>query len=227
MTKLLIIEDTEEVRDIIKIILSQDKNIEIFEADTLSAAYTLIDEVFPHIILLDLNLPDGKGSDICKKIRSRSDIYGRPIILALTSDTSQDSVNLYLKLGCDDYIKKPFDFVELRTRLLNCIERLPKDEKILLYKNMKLELNKNKVIYNGENVDLSKNEFYLLEYFVINQGILLSRSKILNYLWEDPMEVSNKAVDQCLKRLRKKIPILNEILISKRGIGYILDSGGL
>ena len=75
---------------------------------------------------------------------------------------------------------------------------------------------------NEEFVDLSKNEFEVLHYFIINKGLLLTRINILDNVWKENLDISDKAVDQCLKRLRKKLPILNDNLISKRGFGYIL-----
>ena len=77
-------------------------------------------------------------------------------------------------------------------------------------------------IYNEDLIELSKNEFEILHYFIINRGLLLTRVNILDNVWKENLDVSDKAVDQCLKRLRKKLPILNDNLISKRGFGYIL-----
>lgn len=77
-------------------------------------------------------------------------------------------------------------------------------------------------LYNEEFIDLSKNEFEVLHYFIINKGLLLTRVNILDNVWKENLDISDKAVDQCLKRLRKKLPILNDNLVSKRGFGYIL-----
>ena len=155
-------------------------------------------------------------------IREKPEVYSKPFIVALTADTSQESVNKNLELGCDDYIKKPFDSQELVIRLKKFIKRLPSNQEIITYENIKLFLNTRTVTYSNEIMDLTKNEFDLLHYFIINKGLLLTRINILDNVWKDNFDISDKAVDQCLKRLRKKLPILNDNLISKRGFGYIL-----
>ena len=222
MIKLLIIEDSEETVDLIRLILSNESDIKIFEANTINEGINSIKKDIFDIILLDLSLPDGNGTYICEQVRQFPELYGKPFIIALTADTSQESVNKNLELGCDDYIKKPFDTEELLIRLRKFIKRLPQNKEVIIYENIKLFLSNKTVIYNDEFVDLSKNEFELLYYFIINKGLLLTRINILDNVWKENLDISDKAVDQCLKRLRKKLPILNDNLISKRGFGYIL-----
>ncbi len=223
MVKILIVEDAEEVRDIVKTLLKRENGVTIHEATSLKEASLKIKTLFPDIIVLDLNLPDGSGTSLCKTIRSKPDIYGEPSIIALTADISQESVNNNLTLGCDDYIKKPFDHNELVIRMKKYINQAIKQGKyVLTHKSIKIEMNKKEVVFDGNLISLSKNEFSILEYFIINKGILLSKPKILNHIWNDDLDVSEKAIDQCLKRLRKKIPPLKEDIISKRGFGYML-----
>ena len=222
MIKLLIIEDSEETVDLIRLILSNENDIRIFDANTIKDGMDLIKKDAFDIILLDLSLPDGNGTYVCEQVRKFPELYGRPFIVALTADTSQESVNKNLELGCDDYIKKPFDRKELVIRLRKFIKRLPQSKEIIIYENIKLFLSNKTVLCNDKFIDLSKNEFELLHYFIINRGLLLTRVNILDNVWKENLDISDKAVDQCLKRLRKKLPILNENLISKRGFGYIL-----
>ena len=222
MIKLLIIEDSEETVDLIRLILSNESDIKIFDANSIKDSINLIKKDIFDIILLDLSLPDGNGTYVCEQVRKFPELYGKPFIIALTADTSQESVNRNLELGCDDYIKKPFDTEELLIRLKKFIKRLPQNKEVIIYENIKLFLSNKTVIYNNEFIDLSKNEFELLYYFIINKGLLLTRMNILDNVWKENLDISDKAVDQCLKRLRKKLPILNDNLISKRGFGYIL-----
>ena len=219
MIKLLIIEDSEETVDLIRLILSNESDIKIFDANSIKDSINLIKKDIFDIILLDLSLPDGNGTYVCEQVRKFPELYGKPFIIALTADTSQER---NLELGCDDYIKKPFDTEELLIRLKKFIKRLPQNKEVIIYENIKLFLSNKTVIYNDEFIDLSKNEFELLYYFIINKGLLLTRMNILDNVWKENLDISDKAVDQCLKRLRKKLPILNENLISKRGFGYIL-----
>ena len=112
MIKLLIIEDSEETVDLIRLILSNESDIKIFEANTIKDGMNLIKKDAFDIILLDLSLPDGNGTYICEQVRKFPELYGKPFIVALTADISQESVNKNLELGCDDYIKKPFPKME-------------------------------------------------------------------------------------------------------------------
>ena len=222
MIKLLIIEDSEETVDLIKLILCNETDIKILDVNTIKDGMSLLKKDIFDIILLDLSLPDGNGTYICEQVRKSPELYGKPFIIALTADTSQKSVNKNLELGCDDYIKKPFDTQELLIRLKKFIKRLPQSKEIISYENIKLFLTNKTAIYNEDLIELSKNEFEILHYFIINRGLLLTRVNILDNVWKENLDVSDKAVDQCLKRLRKKLPILNDNLISKRGFGYIL-----
>ena len=109
MIKLLIVEDSEETVDLIRLILSNESDIKIFEANSIKEGISSVKKDIFDIILLDLSLPDGNGTYICEQVRKFPELYGKPFIIALTADTSQESVNKNLELGCDDYIKKPFD----------------------------------------------------------------------------------------------------------------------
>ena len=222
MIKLLIIEDSEETVDLIKLILCNETDIKISDVNTIKDGMSLLKKDIFDIILLDLSLPDGNGTYICEQVRKSPELYGKPFIIAVTADTSHKSVNKNLQLGCDDYIKKPFDTQELLIRLRKFIKRLPQSKEIISYENIKLFLTNKTAIYNEDLIELSKNEFEVLYYFIINKGLLLTRVNILDNVWKENLDISDKAVDQCLKRLRKKLPILNDNLISKRGFGYIL-----
>ena len=101
MIKVLTIEDSEETRDILKIILSEEKSIKFLEAASIKEGMEILKKETPEIILLDLSLPDGNGSYICEQIKSNPKYLGSPFILALTAETSQETVNTTLEMGCD------------------------------------------------------------------------------------------------------------------------------
>ena len=171
------------------------------------------------LVLTDWMLQDGDGVDLINIIKHKSP---RTSVVVLSAKDDKESEIKALRAGADDYIKKPFDTEELLIRLKKFIKRLPQNKEVIIYENIKLFLSNKTVIYNDEFIDLSKNEFELLYYFIINKGLLLTRMNILDNVWKENLDISDKAVDQCLKRLRKKLPILNDNLISKRGFGYIL-----
>lgn len=222
MAKILIVEDVQETRELLKFILSDLENILFFESSSLEEANILLSKEEIDIILLDLNLPDGNGSQLIATIK-KNPKTNLPFVVAITAETSQESVNKNLELGCEYYVKKPFDTQEIQIRIKKLIARLPVDKNILRYKNICIFRTENIVTFKNEKLILSKHEFDLLLMFMLNKGLLLTRDRILDEVWNDNFEVSDKAVDQCIKRLRKKLPILNEILISKRGFGYIFE----
>lgn len=182
MIKVLTIEDSEETRDILKIILSEEKSIKFLEAASIKEGMEILKKETPEIILLDLSLPDGNGSYVCEQIKSNPKYFGSPFILALTAETSQETVNKTLEMGCDDYIKKPFDSKELLIRLKKFLVRVPQNKDILTYGNMKLFSSDKTMLYENEPIELSKNEFELLSYFIVNRGLLLTRENILNHV---------------------------------------------
>lgn len=222
MPKILIVEDVQETRELLKLILSKLDNLFFLEASSLEEATSITNKEEVDIILLDFNLPDGNGSQLIKTLK-KNPKTNLPFIVAITAETSQESVNKSLESGCEYYVKKPFDSEEIQIRIKKLIARLPEDKNILKYKNICIYKDENIVTYLNEKLILSKHEFELLLMFMLNKGLLLTREKILDEVWYDNFDVSDKAVDQCIKRLRKKIPILNEILISKRGFGYIFE----
>ena len=116
MIKLLIVEDSEESRDLIQLALSNENNLKFFQAESVKESLQILEKELFDIILLDLSLPDGNGSSICQMIREKPEVYSKPFIVALTADTSQESVNKNLELGCDDYIKK--DYLAIKKLLL-------------------------------------------------------------------------------------------------------------
>ena len=149
MIKLLIVEDSEETVDLIRLILSNEADIKISDANTIKDTMNLVKKDMFDIILLDLSLPDGNGTYICEQVRKFPELYGKPFIIALTADTSLESVNKNLELGCDDYIKKPFDTQELLIRLKKFIKRLPQNKEILTYENIKLFLTNKTALLNS------------------------------------------------------------------------------
>lgn len=222
MAKILIVEDIEETRELLKFILSDLNNMNFFESSSLEDAKIMLSREEPDIILLDLNLPDGNGTQLINHVKKNPQT-NLPYIIAITAETSQESVNKNLELGCEYYIKKPFDAKEIQIRIKKLISRIPVDKNIIKHRNICIFKKENIVTFNGEKLILSKHEFDLLLMFMLNKGLLLTRDKILDEVWVDNFDVSDKAVDQCIKRLRKKIPVLNEILVSKRGFGYIFE----
>ncbi|MCI8495318.1 MAG: response regulator transcription factor [Lachnospiraceae bacterium] len=172
------------------------------------------------LILLDVSLADGNGFAVCRAAKSTTEL---PVIF-LTASGDEYSVVTGLDLGADDYISKPFRPRELVSRIHNILRRYGKSTTLLEYKNLQADIVRGTVQKNGQEILLSALEYRLLLYFLNNQGIVLSRSKLLEALWDIAGEfVNDNTLTVYIKRLREKIEEdpQNPLLIKTvRGLGY-------
>ncbi len=179
------------------------------------------------LYILDLTLPDGSGYDVCKTIKSIGDY---PVIF-LTAFDDEVNVVMGLELGADDYISKPFRVQELMARIKTVLRRYSKDsgnDGIVNLKNLTVNMNEAKVYKNGEEIILTAMEYRLLLTFIANRGTILTRSKLLEEIWDiDGDFVNDNTLTVYIKRLRSKIedePNKPEYIKTVRGLGYIIDN---
>ncbi|WP_326908569.1 response regulator transcription factor [Sedimentibacter sp. MB31-C6] len=177
------------------------------------------------LIILDLMLPRLSGIEVCRRIRQTSDV---PIIMLTAKDDISDKVT-GLDIGADDYMTKPFAVEELlaRMRVLlkrKYIKRNNDDEDILKIDKLKLFKNSYKVEYNNINIELTKKEFELLEYMMLNKNIVLTREKILDKVWGYDYFGDTNIIDVYIRYLRSKIDQKYKISLIEtvRGVGYII-----
>lgn len=172
------------------------------------------------LILLDVSLADGNGFAVCRAAKSSTEL---PVIF-LTASGDEYSVVTGLDLGADDYISKPFRPRELVSRIHNILRRYGKSNTLLEYKNISADIVRGTVKKDGQELVLSALEYRLLLYFLNNQGIVLSRSQLLEALWDIAGEfVNDNTLTVYIKRLREKIEETpqNPLLIKTvRGLGY-------
>jgi DNA-binding response OmpR family regulator len=180
----------------------------------------------PDLILLDVNMPEMDGFDVCKRLREQPGTRQIPIIM-LTTASSLDSRVKGLDLGADDYITKPFQVRELVARIHARLRRQELDRKAesaLELGNLKLDSKSFQVWVNGESVKLTRIEFELLRYFLEHPNQVVDRQKLLGDLWPDAV-VTNRTVDTHVANLRKKIKGFSYPLETIYGSGYILKTG--
>ncbi len=175
------------------------------------------------LVILDINLPDGNGFDYLKRIRKTSDV---PVLILTANDTELDEVT-GLTLGADDYVTKPFSLMTLRLRVHNLLARAGsrKEEAAAnIYEKHGLFLDFGNLLFqkNGVEMELSKTEIRLLKFFTENEGLTLSREKLIEYVWQNQQYVDENALSVSVKRLRDKIESTGERLIhTVYGIGYV------
>lgn len=177
------------------------------------------------LIILDLMLPGLSGIEVCRRLRQTSEV---PIIILTAKDDISDKVT-GLDIGADDYMTKPFAVEELLARIRVLLKRTQnrkskEDSNIIEIGLIKLSKNNYKVEYNNENVDLTKKEFELLEFLMINKNIVLSREKILDKVWGYDYYGDTNIIDVYIRYLRSKIDQKYNVnfIETVRGVGYTI-----
>lgn len=221
---ILVVEDDVKIIQTIYLIL-KEQNYNVIIAKTKQEAITYIKNKKINLILLDIELPDGTGFDVCKQIKQYSDI---PVIF-LTGKTEEKHIVYGLDIGADDYISKPFNNNVLISRINSVLRRYYKNSSntsIIYYRNLIIDLDKAVVIKEKEEINLTKIEYKLLIIFLKNKDKLITREQLLHKIWDiDENYVNDNTLSVYVKRLRKKIGDTSdkEIIKTVRGIGYILN----
>lgn len=194
-------------------------------AKTVNEALKVIKEKSFSLYILDLTLPDGSGYDVCTEIKKSGDL---PVIF-LTAYDDEVNVIMGLELGADDYISKPFRVKELLARIKTVLRRYNKDtaDGIINIGNIKINTNEAKVYKNSQEIILTAMEYRLLLTFINNRGIVLTRQKLLEDIWDVAGDfVNDNTLTVYIKRLRDKIeedPANPSVIKTVRGLGYILE----
>lgn len=218
MTRVLIVEDDAAiVRNLTDFL--RGEGFDAVAVTGVNEALEVIDESFD-LALLDVGLPDGNGFSLCSAIKQR---FGTPIIF-LTASGDEFSVVTGLELGADDYIAKPFRPRELVSRIRSVLRRTGKSGTVLELDGLRVDTEKAQVTKNGREIFLSALEYKLLLVFLNNRGAVLSRSKLLQEIWDASGDfVNDNTLTVYIKRLRDKIeddPADPRIIRTVRGLGY-------
>ncbi len=220
MTRILLVEDDASIVANLTEFL-QKEGFAITSVDGQLKALTLLETSADFdLLLLDVSLAEGNGFAICRAVKSTTSL---PVIF-LTASGDEYSVVTGLDLGADDYIAKPFRPRELVSRIHNIMRRYGKANATLEYRNLMVDVNRGTVSRNGQEILLSALEYRLLLYFLNNKDMVLSRSQLLDALWDMAGEfVNDNTLTVYIKRLRDKIeddPQNPALIKTIRGIGY-------
>ncbi len=224
MTKhILVVDDDLDIRTIVQAALEAD-GYKTSLAETGAIALQKFDEVEPDIVILDIVLPDLSGTEICSKIRAKSDV---PIIFLSGKSDDIDRI-IGLELGADDYLTKPFNPRELVARVKAVLRRslqtdnLPSDSSISFScGNLVLNIEEFRVFWEETEITLTKTEFLLLKTLVRHPGKVYSRSELMNGAYDSDVYVSDRTIDSHIRRLRNKLQALGASPIQTiRGVGY-------
>ena len=221
MQRIFCVEDDESIRELILYALKSG-GYEATGFENGEEMWKEIKENVPDLILLDIMLPSENGFAILKKLKEKIDLKSIPVIM-LTAKTSEVDKVRGLDLGADDYISKPFGVMELLSRIRAVLRRSGNDnESNLSIAGISINSEKRKVTVNGNDCVLTFKEFELLHYLIKNNGIVLSREKILSKIWGFDFEGESRTVDMHIKTLRQKLSEAgaDNVIKTVRSVGY-------
>ena len=220
MFKIIIVEDDKEIREELKILL-QNRG---YEVKIISEFENIEDKILKenaHLVLLDINLPNKNGYEICSKLRAKSKI---PIIFVTSRNNSMDELK-GIMLGGDDYIEKPYNVPILLARIQNLLNRTYSSEKKnseIEYKGITLDTLKSTIKNQEKEIELTKTEIKTLHYLFTNKEKIIARADIINYLWDNEVYADDNSLSVIITRLREKLKEIGieNLIETKRGQGY-------
>lgn len=216
--KILVVDDESRMRKLVKDFLIRKDYAVLEAANGEEAVDVFIENKDIALIILDVMMPKMDGWQACKEIRALSEV---PIIMLTAKSDERDEL-LGFELGVDEYISKPFSPKILVARVEAILRRTSStsQEEVLVAGEIELDISAHTVKVKGKNVDLSFKEFELLNYFVVNQGVALSREKILNNVWNYDYFGDARTIDTHVKKLRSKLGDCGDYIKTIWGMGY-------
>jgi len=217
------VEDERNIRELIVYTLNSSG----FEAKGCADGEALFKEKElkqAEMILLDIMLPGEDGFSILQKLKSKDETKNIPVIMITAKDAEYDKVR-GLDLGADDYIPKPFGMMEFLARVRAVLRRAErpnknKNNETITYKNLTLKPQQHLVLSDGNPVELTLKEYNLLEYLLMNEGLVLSRDRLLSHVWGYDFDGETRTVDVHIRTLRQKLGDCGEYIETVRGVGY-------
>ena len=226
MTRILVVEDEISFSDPLSYLLRKE-GYEVAVAETGPEALEDFDRAGADLVLLDLMLPGLSGTEVCRAIRSRSNV---PVIMLTAKDSEIDKV-VGLEIGADDYVTKPYSSRELLARIKAVLRRLAEPEDLLPATieagPVRMDVERHIVTVSGEPTQLPLKEFELLEMLLRNTGRVLTRMQLIDRVWGSDYVGDTKTLDVHVKRLRAKIepdPADPRHIVTVRGLGYKFES---
>ena len=219
LMKILIIEDDLELREELKILLDNNGYHGVI-LQRLDNALEEIIKIAPDLILLDIKLPYLNGQQLLKQLRKKSSI---PVIMVTSKDSEMDEI-LAMSYGADDYITKPYNPTILLLHIEAVFKRLQNKETKLYYQGVNVNLSKSVLEKNDHELLLSKNEMSIFYFLLVNQGKIVSRDEIMNYLWGTNKFIDDNTLTVNMTILRKRLEKIGlfDVIETRRDQGYML-----
>ena len=216
--KILVVDDESRMRKLVKDFLVRKEYTVLEASNGEEAVDTFLEHKDIALIILDVMMPKMDGWQACKEIREFSEV---PIIMLTAKSDERDEL-LGFELGVDEYISKPFSPKILVARVEAILRRTSgiAQEEVIEAGDIELDISAHTVKVKGKSVELSFKEFELLNYFVVNQGVALSREKILNNVWNYDYFGDARTIDTHVKKLRSKLGPCGDYIKTIWGMGY-------
>lgn len=220
--RILIVEDDEEIAGAIR----QQLQMWNLEGRCVGDFGKVVEEFLeyePHLVLMDITLPFYNGYHWCGEIRKISKV---PVIF-ISSASDKMNIVMAMNMGGDDFIAKPFDFDVMMAKIQAMLRRtydFGGEEKLLTHRGASLNTADATLLYNGERIELTKNEYRILEILLQRKGVVVSRDTLMERLWESESFVDENTLSVNINRLRKKLDKagLNNFITTRVGLGYII-----
>jgi len=215
--RIMVVDDESRMRKLVRDFL-QHQNYEVLEAENGEQAVDLFfAEKNIALIILDVMMPKMDGWQVCREIRA----YSKVPIIMLTAKSDEKDELLGFELGVDEYISKPFSPKILMARVEAILRRTNAvEEDVIEVGGIRLDKGAHQVMIEGQSVELSFKEFELLTYFIANQGVALSRERILNNVWNYDYFGDARTIDTHVKKLRSKMGEKGDYIKTIWGMGY-------
>ncbi len=222
--RILIVEDEPEIAQLVKHYLEKE-GFHTSVAKTGLEVQKLVATEHPDLVILDLMLPGMDGLEVCKALRRKPETALLPIIMLTAKNEESDTV-VGLELGADDYVTKPFSPKILLARAKALLRRVDRtnDQKptSLMYGPLQMDLTRHEVIVASKEVSLTAKEFGLLEHLLRHPGRVLTREVLLNSVWGYDYYGTTRTIDVHVRRLKLKVPLLDDAIVSVKSLGYKL-----
>ena len=222
MAKLLIVDDEQKIREMIKKYAVFEGH-QVFEASDGFTAVQMAEENNYDLIIMDVMMPDLDGFSAVKAIRK---IKKTPVIMLSARGEEYDRIHGF-EVGIDDYVVKPFSVKELMMRIQAILARggvISKESDVDTFEGLTIDYSARIVTINGERVDLSPKEYELLFYLARNKNIALSRERLITEIWGYDYYGDDRTLDTHIKLLRKSLGEYQKFIVTVRGVGYRFDA---
>ena len=221
--KILIVDDEIHILELLKLNL-EIYGYEVFTTDTGKGVMSLIEKIKPDIILLDLMLPEIDGMGVLNHMSKKG--IDTAVIVLTAKEELGDKLKAF-NLGANDYLTKPFYMEELKARIIAILKSIGKikSSNLLQFKDMEVNMKTKRVYIKDVEIELNEKLYNLLEYLIMNKGVLLFKEQIFDNICGYNSDASTEIIEVYMSRLRKNLSKYDydKYIVTKRGMGYLMD----